>query len=210
VDLLCWITLAANILDKIAKSIDVYDVSQFKLIEDELIRHLEERHWNNEINAYCDYDGYSGQHVKHIGYLSLFPFLFGLIPVNSPRLGHILDIMEDSKILKSNYGLRSLSASDALFETGENYWRGAIFININYLVLRALYRYYSFGDGPYTQRAKNLYHTLRSKLISNLYRVFHNQNDFFEQYNPHTGAGQGQHPFTGWTSLIVLIMAETY
>jgi len=210
VDLLCWMTLAANILDKIAKSIDVYDVSQFKLIEDELIRQLDEHHWNEDIHAYCDYDGASEQHVKHVGYLSLFPFLFGFIPVNSPRLGHVLDIMEDPKILKTNFGLRSLSASDPQFETGENYWRGAIFINMNYLALRALYRYYSTGDGPYASRAKNLYHTLRRNLIANLYRVYNNQNDFFEQYNPHTGVGQGQHPFTGWTALVVLIMAETY
>jgi len=81
---------------------------------------------------------------------------------------------------------------------------------MNYLILRALYRYYSFGDGPYVTRARNLYNNLRRNLISNLFRVYNNQNDFFEQYNPHSGAGQGQYPFTGWTSLIILVMSETY
>jgi len=209
-DLLCWITLSANILDKIAKSVDVYDVIEFKAVEDELITHLEERHWNSESNVYGDFDGLTGRHVTHIGYITLFPMLFGLIPVDSPKLGHILDLIEDSTILKTNFGLRSLSASDPLFGTGENYWRGPIWINMNYLVLRALHRYYSFGDGPYATRAKNLYNNLRRNLISNLYKVWITQHDVFEQYNPSTGKGQGHHPFTGWTSVIVLIMAEIY
>jgi len=210
-DLLCWITIAANILDKIAKAIDVYSVTEFKSVEDELISHLEERHWNSDMNIYGDFDALTGKHVGHVGYVTLFPFLFGLISVDSPHLGHILDLMEDPKILKTSFGLRSLSASDPFYETGENYWRGSIWINMNYLVLRALHRYYSFGaENPYTERARNLYNTLRRNIISNVYRVYVNQQDIFEHYNPTTGRGQGHYPFTGWTSLVVLIMAEIY
>lgn len=65
-------------------------------------------------------------------------------------------------------------------------------------------------EGPYALKSRNVYNNLRKNIIQNIYRVYVNQGDFFEQYNPHTGKGQGQHPFVGWTSLAVLIMAELY
>eukprot|EP01121_Diplochlamys_sp_Union-15-3_P015166 TRINITY_DN4956_c0_g1_i1.p1 TRINITY_DN4956_c0_g1~~TRINITY_DN4956_c0_g1_i1.p1 ORF type:complete len:828 (+),score=129.84 TRINITY_DN4956_c0_g1_i1:98-2581(+) len=210
VDLLCWMITSSNILDKIARAIDIYDIPQFKTIEEELITHLQEKHWSPTINAYCDYDGELDQHVKHLGYVSLFPFLFGLIPIDSPKLAHLFDLMEREDILKTNFGLRSLSASDPLYGKDENYWRGPVWININYLVLRALHRYYATTPGPYTDRARSLYTGLRKNLISNVYKVYKTQNDIFENYSPINGRGQGQHPFTGWSSLIILIMGEIY
>jgi mannosyl-oligosaccharide glucosidase len=33
---------------------------------------------------------------------------------------------------------------------------------------------------------------------------------FWEQYEDTTGAGMRGHPFTGWTALVVNIMAEKY
>ena len=78
-------------------------------------------------------------HVCDRGYLSLFPLLLGLLPADSPHLGPILDILRDPDHLWSPYGLRSLSASHPQFGQGENYWKGPIWIQMNYLALRALY-----------------------------------------------------------------------
>jgi mannosyl-oligosaccharide glucosidase len=32
----------------------------------------------------------------------------------------------------------------------------------------------------------------------------------WENYHAVTGVGRGTHPFTGWTSLVVLILADQY
>lgn len=76
----------------------------------------------------------------HPGYVSLFPFLLGLLPPDSPHLGPILKLIRDPAHLWSPYGIRSLSASHPLFGKGENYWKGPIWIQMNYLALAALHK----------------------------------------------------------------------
>jgi len=61
----------------------------------------------------------------------------------------------DPTQLWSPHGLRSLSASDPLYQVENNpgdepYWRGHIWVNVNYLALAAL-RHYSQADGPFRQ-----------------------------------------------------------
>ena len=79
-------------------------------------------------------------HVCHKGYLSLFPFLLSVLPADSPHLGAILDLLSDPNHLWSPYGLRSLSASHPDFGQGENYWKGPIWIQMNYMVLSSLHK----------------------------------------------------------------------
>jgi mannosyl-oligosaccharide glucosidase len=63
----------------------------------------------------------------------------GLLEPDSNELGETLKLIRNPNELWTPYGLTSLSQSDALFGTGENYWRGPIWMNINFLVLRSLY-----------------------------------------------------------------------
>jgi len=79
-------------------------------------------------------------HVCHKGYISIFPFMLGLLPPESPHLGAILDLVRNPDELWSPYGIRSLSFSHPLFGEGENYWRGPVWVQMNYLALSALYK----------------------------------------------------------------------
>lgn len=79
-------------------------------------------------------------HVCHRGYVSLFPFLLGLLPADSPHLGPILDLVRDPEQLWSPAGIRSLSKQHPLYGQGENYWRGPVWIQMNYLALGSLYK----------------------------------------------------------------------
>jgi mannosyl-oligosaccharide glucosidase len=93
--------------------------------------------------------------VCHKGYISIFPLLLGLIPVESPHLGALLDMMSDPMHLWSDYGLRSLSKSDPFYSTGENYWRGPIWINMNYLALSSLHKVHPL-HGPLATKPRTL------------------------------------------------------
>ncbi|KAI8320406.1 glycoside hydrolase [Martensiomyces pterosporus] len=191
-----------------------------------LLQTLDDVHWNDDRKMYCDvttrvredYDELEDDEtdaretvfVCHKGYVSLFPMLLGLLQPDSDKLGHILDMIEDPEELWTDYGIRSLSKSDELYGKGENYWRGPIWININYLILSSLHKNYISVEGPHKEQALRIYKSLRSNLVRNVFRVYQDTRFFWEQYNPEGGKGQRTHPFTGWTTLILPIMAEMY
>jgi mannosyl-oligosaccharide glucosidase len=66
--------------------------------------------------------------------------MLSLLPPNSPHLLPILDLLYDPDHLWSPYGIRSLSASHPEFGRGENYWKGPIWIQMNYMILSSLYK----------------------------------------------------------------------
>lgn len=148
------------------------------------------------------------------GYVSLFPFLLQTLSSDSPKLGKILEDLKQPDLLWTNYGLRSLSKTSPLYmkyntEHDGPYWRGPIWININYLAVRALH-YYANSEGPYKNQALALYKELRQKIIKNIFKEYRRTGYIWEQYNDKTGEGQGSRPFTGWSANVVLLMAELY
>ncbi|OAY72671.1 Mannosyl-oligosaccharide glucosidase GCS1 [Ananas comosus] len=155
------------------------------------------------------------QLVPHVGYVSLFPFMMGIIPPESWILEKQLDLISNRSILWTDYGLLSLSKTSSLYmkrntEHDPPYWRGPIWMNMNYMILSAL-NHYAQEDGPYKARAGELYQELRSNLIRNIVRNYYESGFLWENYDQkNKGKGKGARPFTGWTSLVVLMMAEAY
>ncbi|XP_071948524.1 mannosyl-oligosaccharide glucosidase-like [Antedon mediterranea] len=152
--------------------------------------------------------------VDSFGYVSLFPFLLQVLEPNSDKLGNVLKDLKDPNLLWTKYGLRSLSKSDPMYmkyntEHDPPYWRGTIWINMNFLAVRAL-NHYSNIDGPHSDTAWQLYQELRKNLITNILKQYDLSGYVWEHYSDVNGKGQGTHPFTGWTSLVVLMMAERY
>ena len=154
------------------------------------------------------------QFVESFGYVSLFPFLLKIIDSNSLNLFRVLGDLKNPDLLWTNYGLRSLAKNAPLYarhntEHDPPYWRGAIWINMNYLALSALH-HYANSPGEYQQLSKKIYDELRSNIVNNIFREYQRTGYIYEQYDDQTGKGKGSHPFTGWSALVVLIMAEKY
>lgn len=148
------------------------------------------------------------------GYNSLMPLITFIIDPDSPKLGKILEKIADPELLWTDFGLRSLSKKSPLYmkyntEQDRPYWRGPIWINVNYLVVRAL-KHYSETLGPYNKVAESLYHKLRNNIVKNVYSEYKRTGYLWEHYNERTGHGEGARPFTGWTSLVILMMAEIF
>ncbi|KAF2267600.1 glycoside hydrolase [Lojkania enalia] len=209
VDLLSWIGLMTRSMKRIAVYLgEEDDAAEFVKYEEAIIRNLDDLHWSDKAKTYCDatIDDYEeNKLVCHKGYISIFPFLVGLLPPDSPRLGAVLDTLSDPEEMWTEFGLRSLSKSDEFYHTEEDYWRGPIWINMNYLAVQQLLSL-AQQKGPHQERARKLYSELRRNLVSTVYNSWKETGFAWEQYNPETGKGQRTQHFTGWTSLVVKIM----
>jgi mannosyl-oligosaccharide glucosidase len=64
--------------------------------------------------------------------------ILGLLSPESKRLKATIDLIKNPQELWTSHGVLSLSQSDKYFGTGENYWRGPIWINVNFLILKSL------------------------------------------------------------------------
>eukprot|EP01084_Bolivina_argentea_P200055 342156_1 len=230
VDMHCWMIRLYKIMSVFAKYLNKnIEANEWNDKSKDLILSLDEYHWNIETNAYQDYamvhkelegenwSNASGPIIKvfadHIGYVSSFPFFLQVIDPNSANLKYVLKQLNDENGMWSKYGLRSLSKSDELYGQGEDYWRGAIWMNMNYLAVKALYDYkniYNGNDDEVKGLLDKLYTELRENLIENLYREYAKFGFLYENYNGDTGNGQRSKPFTGWSALILNIITETY
>lgn len=147
------------------------------------------------------------------GYVNLFPFLLQIIEPQNPILGTILTKLKDPDLLWTKYGLRSLAKTSPLYmkrntEHDPPYWRGQIWININYLALKSLH-YYKSQSGPFAEQAKDVYAELRKAVVTNVIKQYNSTGFIWEQYSDE-GKGSGCYPFTGWSALFVMIMSEKY
>ncbi|XP_055594346.1 uncharacterized protein LOC129745350 isoform X2 [Uranotaenia lowii] len=237
VDLYCWMQLASHVMvefaDFVEKNNDHYKDTYDRLTN---IQFLDELHLSDKTNSYADYglhtdkvalrylDDRVVREVKEkpeynyiyssYGYVNLFPFLMELIPADSTQLLTVLTNIRDSNILWTEFGIRSLSKTSPFYMKSNTkddppYWRGQIWININYMILSAL-KTYSHRQGPYQKQAAEIYSELRQNVIRNMFNQYQATGYLWENYNDKTGKGRGCYPFTGWSALVVLIMAEIY
>jgi len=210
-DLLCWMAMSAKALSTVSSAL-ARPSSKYDDYYKSWTEALDDYHWNEKSHSYADLYTHepTKQFLVHDGYVSLFPLLLGLIPHDSPKLGPILETVKNPNKLWSNFGVLSLSKQDSHFGTAENYWRGPIWINMNFLLLSSLRNNYINKPGPHQATCQEIYTNLRTNIVSNMFKNFEETNYIWEQYDPSTGKGQRSHPFTGWSSLVVLIMAEMY
>jgi mannosyl-oligosaccharide glucosidase len=212
VDLLSWIGVMARSMKLLARLLELEeDYDRFGKIESDIIKNIEVLHWNDE-NTYCDLtvdDDDENLQVCHKGYISLFPFLTKMIPVDDHnKLAKIVELISDPEELWTDFGIRSLSKKDEFYRTEENYWRSPIWININYLILDGLKHYKESSILPQDVADKfaSTYHHLRVNLVNNVFNQWKKTGYVWEQYDDESGDAKGAKNFLGWSSLVVLIM----
>lgn len=208
-DALCWVGLMAEVLAKIAPFVEKdSDLVTYENHVRGVKTNLEAVHWEEKQEVYCDTvvrnDVHS--HVCHKGYVALFPFITGFMGPDHPHLSATLELLRDSNHLWSDHGIRSLSPESKKYGVGDNYWRSPIWININYMIIEQLLRL-AQTPGPSQHRCREIYVDLRSNIVHTVFSAWMQTGYVWEQYDPVGGHGQRTQHFTGWTALVVKIMA---
>merc|ERR1719445_2125095 len=115
--------------------------------------------------------------------------MLGNIATNE-QAKRMVKVLEDPTQLWTPYPMPVISKADSRFNP-ENYWRGPVWININYLTILGLENY------GYNDLASNL----RSKSID----LVAKNPEPREYYNPLTGGGLGAQNFM-WTGALYIAM----
>jgi len=180
--------------------------------------------------------------------------------LNENGLRSVLQVMLDENEFLSDYGIRSLSkyyfdhpyvfeaegyraevkyepaeSASSLFGGNSN-WRGPIWFPVNYLIIDALHRYYSFWGSRFTVECptgsgnemtlQEVAHNL-SRRLTRIFkekeghrpfwgrRALQHQDPlwrdklwFHEYFNGDTGAGLGANHQTGWTGLVANLIVH--
>lgn len=214
VDALAWVGASAKALVELAEVLGLKDeASVFREHLRDAQHNLDVLHWSDKEGVYCDATvENSGKyaHVCHTGYVSLMPLLLGLVNSTHPHLPDLLDSLSNPATLWSAHGLRSLSAQSDLYGRGDNYWRGAVWMNLNTLAVLRLHEIGIEKEGGETTtislRALRLAEELRTKALGTVYTSWETTGYVWEQYGDQNGEGRRSRGFTGWTAVVLLLL----
>ena len=87
--------------------------------------------------------------VCHRSYIGLMPLALGVLEPGDARVSALLQGLRQGDML-GPAGVLSLSSSSPLYRSKDDYWRGKVWMNINFLLVQALRRY---ASAPLPDRA---------------------------------------------------------
>ena len=154
---------------------------------------FETRLWDEPSKRYLNLDLKTNQLI-HTDNINQFLPLFANIP--TPVRADTLIKRLDSADFWSNHGwgISTQAHSSDVYDQ-VCYWRGPVWINMNWMIIKGLESY------GYSDLAAKLAHQTLELVV---------KHGFFEYFNPETGQGLGSDSFS-WTAALVLdLIAEGY
>ena len=172
------------------------DASVFEERADEAGRAIDQKLWNEKRGTYLDFDLVANRHI-YVDVASNFVPLFAGIP-DKDRADRMVDGLED-------YGF-GLGAKDYVVPVPSydrygfgfspvQYWRGPVWINIDWFLMRGLKRY---GFDEHAER-------LRETIVG-----LCQEEGFHEYFDPLTGAGHGSELFSWTAALLIDVSLEAW
>jgi hypothetical protein len=172
------------------------DPLPFEERADKTGRAMNQKLWNEEDGTYLDFDLVDGRQIYAYTASNFVP-LFGGIP-DKDRAAHMIATLESygfglgAKDYDELIAVPSYDGYGAGFSP-EQYWRGPVWININWLLMHGLRRY---GFAEYAQQ-------LRQAIVG-----LCQEEGFYEYFDPLSGRGHGSNLFSWTAALLIDVLME--
>lgn len=220
-DLNCWIAIFVNEMALLSKHLGKkQEFDEYMRIYKHLTMTINQDFFNMKHSIFMDiqeitlkpkgreYSSHISRphiiHSPHIGYPNVMPLIAGLYSEVTLGYKNTLKLISDRGELFSDFGIRSLSRADELYD--ENYsFRGAVRLEFNFLILKSLRLYYF----DYDPDCREIYLELRQKIIETVIGEWKTHRLVFEKYNSENGEGGGHH-LSGLQPIVLMIINEDY
>src|SRR5215203_1210304 len=166
------------------------DPSPFQARADQTALAINEKLWDEKRGIYLDFDLITDEPIRVYAAAGFSP-LYASIP-DADRARRMLDMLENSGFSLGGNGCYPVPSYD-LYGYGFSpvqYWRGPVWVNINWILLRGLERYGFDKQADYLRRTT-------IDLIED--------GGFYEYFHPSRGTGHGS-DFFSWTAALLLDM----
>ncbi|MBD3274339.1 MAG: hypothetical protein GF372_03465 [Candidatus Marinimicrobia bacterium] len=212
-DFSAYMVLDCEALETISRAIGESRAAQeFHNEADNIRMQMNQLLWNEEDGLFYDRDHETGEFFKSNTIASLIPLVAG-VP-EPARAEKLMDHILDTRAYNTPIPLPSVALNDPDFVP--DMWRGPVWINTAYLVLKGMYQYGKIDE----------WKDLSWRLIHGVYKVIENEKQIYEFYDPryfHThnlnrkkgnlwkaitlGTGP-QKEFVGWSGLVNTLLLE--
>jgi mannosyl-oligosaccharide glucosidase len=215
-----WMIVSTRSIAKVAKVLNkTKDFAFYQERSLQITQALLDHFWDKDREIFDEfYLDANGPKVfdGHLGCLNFWPVFLDALDSDSKQVATILrKLLDQNNGTWTEFGLRSLSSNDPCFQLGDNYWTGPIWMTINYLVVSCMCKFVTEPDEhPMGNRLRedlgDTYKLLQSNLINKAVGNFVNNGFIWEVHDGDTGRGFNNHPFTGWSALIVNITCNYF
>lgn len=198
VDLQCYIYreyLAMAILS--SKLGSAGDAKAYQQKARELAGRIRMKMWSPADASFLNIDSRTGKFVHIKTWTNLVPLWVGIAAkaqANQMIRAHVLNPRE----FWSPNGIRTIAATEPLYNPRAGYWRGPVWVLSNYLVMHGLYNY------GYKKEAEQL----AQETVDVLLRDLRKTGGMNENYNPETGEPAAAGHFVSWDLLGEHMMEE--
>jgi len=198
VDLQCYIYREYLALSAIARKLGRgADAVAYTQKAADLRELVQRRMWSDADGMFLNIDSRTGKAMRIATWTNFVPLWAGIATQEQARRTiseHLLNPAE----FRSAHGIRTLSASEPLYDPAHGYWRGSVWVISNYLIMHGLMKY----GHPEDARA------IASETVALLVNDYKTTGGMNECYSPETGKPTANGHFLSWDLLAEHMMEE--